>query len=160
MPQFAIRPLSWFKVNSQLRKFFNEADLRRLGESLKIKQLQPILAQPDGTIIAGERRYRAALLAGLPSLEVKIAEEQLEDRQIKLWQLQENMLRADLTPIEQVDGVDELARLNPGLKNLELAEKLHLDASMITRLRRVANCPVARTGWPTANSRAFQTRMS
>jgi ParB family chromosome partitioning protein len=113
MPQLFTKPLSWFKVNPQVRKTFDETDLRHLGESLKVKQLQPVLAQPDGTLIAGERRYRAAMLVGLATLEAKIADEQLTDSQIKLWQLQENMLRDDLKPLEQIDGVEELARLNP-----------------------------------------------
>jgi ParB family chromosome partitioning protein len=144
MPQLFVKPLPWFKVNPQVRKQFDEDDLRRLGESMKLKQLQPVLAQPDGALIAGERRYRAALLVGLPSLEVKIAEEQLTESQIKLWQLQENMLRDNLKPLEQVDGVEELARLNPQWQNKEIAEYLHLDPSMVTRLRAVANCSVAR----------------
>jgi ParB family chromosome partitioning protein len=55
------------------------------------------------------------------------------------------MLRDDLKPLEQVDGVEELARLNPRGQNRELAENLHLDPSMVTRLRAVANCPIART---------------
>src|SRR5437660_10582253 len=58
-PQVVIKPLAWFKINPQVRTSFDEQDLRRLGESLKTKQLQPVLAQPDGTLIAGDRRYRA-----------------------------------------------------------------------------------------------------
>src|SRR5437868_15454344 len=121
MPQLAIKPLAFFKTNPQVRKSFDESDLRRLGESLKVKQLQPVLCQPDGTLIAGERRYRAAKLVGLAMLEVKIADEPLSDSQIRLWQLVENMLREDLKPIEQVDGLEELARLNPQMNNTDLA---------------------------------------
>ena len=73
------KPVSWFKVGPQARKHFEEAELRLLGESLKVKQLQPVLARPDGTLIAGERRLRAAILVGLPELMVIISDEPLTD---------------------------------------------------------------------------------
>ena len=60
------KPLNWFKVARQARQHFDEAELRQLGESLKVKQLQPVVARPDGLLIAGERRLRAARLVGLP----------------------------------------------------------------------------------------------
>ena len=62
MAQLTTKPLSWFKTNPQVLKTFDEAELRLLGESLRNKQLQPVLLKPDGTIIAGKRRYRAAKL--------------------------------------------------------------------------------------------------
>ena len=137
MPQLVSKPLAFFKINPQVRKSFDEADLRRLGESLKVKQLQPVLCQPDGTLIAGERRYRAAKLVGLATLEVKIADEQMTEPELRRWQLVENMLREDLKPIEQVDGLEELARLNPEMNNKDLAGLLNIDPSMVTRLRSV-----------------------
>lgn len=140
MPQLVSKPLPWFKTNPQVRKSFDEAELSRLGESLKVRQLQPVLCQPDGTLIAGERRYRAAKLVGLATLEVKIADETLSEPEVRRWQLVENMQRSDLKAIEQVDGLEELARLNPGMSNKELAELLHIDPSMVTRLRSVARC--------------------
>lgn len=134
MPQLVSKPLNWFKTNPQVRKTFDEADLHRLGESLKVKQLLPVLCQPDGTLIAGERRYRAAKLVGLPSLEVKIADETLSDSQIRIWQLTENMQRADLSGHEKWLGCAELMCMNPGWALKDLAEHLHLDPSMVTRL--------------------------
>jgi ParB-like chromosome segregation protein Spo0J len=56
MPEITRKPLSWFKVSPQVRETFDEESLRRLAESLKVGQLQPVLARPDGTIIDGERR--------------------------------------------------------------------------------------------------------
>jgi ParB/RepB/Spo0J family partition protein len=140
MPSFQVKPLAWFKVNEQARKFFDEADLRRLGDSMRQRQLQPVLAQPDGTLIAGERRYRAAKLVGLPTLEVKIAEEMLSPAQVKVWQLCENMQRADLTGYEKWTGCAELMCINPGWQMKDLAEALHLDASMATRLLSPSRC--------------------
>lgn len=57
--------------------------------------------------------------------------------------LTENLIRSDLAPIEQVDGVDEFAKLNPGLSNKELAERVSLNPSVVTRLRAIAACPIA-----------------
>ena len=91
----------------QPRREFDEEDLQRLAESLRSRgQLQPIRVRWDAgqqswVIVSGERRWRAAGLAGLTSLacvEVKgepTPDEILED------QLIENCLRADLKPIEQ-----------------------------------------------------------
>jgi ParB family chromosome partitioning protein len=140
MPQLCSKPLSWFKTNSQVRKTFDEDDLRRLGESLKVKQLQPVLCQPDGTIIAGERRLRAAKLAGLATLEVKIADEPLSDSQNRIWQLTENMQRADLSGHEKWLGCTELMCMNQTWQMKDLAEHLHLDPSMVTRLLSPSRC--------------------
>src|SRR5437764_1416668 len=95
MPQLLSKPLSFLKRDrTQPRKLpENDADLTpeqragliSLGESLKVKQLQSILCQPDGTIIAGERRFRAAKLVGLATLEIKIADEPLSDSEKKVW---------------------------------------------------------------------------
>jgi len=90
------KPLNWFKVTPQARRHFDEAELRQLGESLKVKQLQPVLARPDGTLIAGERRLRAATLVGLPELIVIISDEPLTATRIKVFQLTENLHRAVL----------------------------------------------------------------
>lgn len=135
MPQFALKPTQWFKVNRQVRQKFNEAELRRLGESMKVKQLEPLIALADGTLICGERRLRAALLVGITHLEVKILDEEaLTPSQIQIFQITENVQREDLTGPERWRGCEELLRLNPGWTNKELAEHLKLDASMITRL--------------------------
>jgi ParB family chromosome partitioning protein len=144
MSTLQMKPLSWFKLDpNQPRKHFNEADLRHLGESLKVKHLQPVLCQPDGTIIAGERRYRAAMLVGLETLEVKIADEQLSDSQRRLWQLTENIQRKNLTGYEMWMGCAELMCMNPGWEMKSLAEALKLDPSSVTRILSPSRCTAA-----------------
>jgi ParB family transcriptional regulator, chromosome partitioning protein len=139
------KPLSWFKPDpNQPRKTFDEPQLRALGESMKARwQIQPVVAKPDGTILCGERRWRAAQLVGMTELSVIIAERPLSDSEVRIAQLTENMVREDLKAIEQVDGLEELARLNPGMNNKELAELLNIDPSSVTRLRSVARCTSA-----------------
>ncbi len=127
------KPPSWFKTAPQARHQFDEQELRLLGESLKVRQLQPLLAKPDGTLIAGERRLWAAKLVGLPSLHVIITEEPLTDTQIKVIQLTENVHRADLTEGEKYRACAELLRLNPGWTNKDLAAHLKLSEPMVTK---------------------------
>lgn len=140
MGNLTAKPLSWFKIDpNQPRKSFDEEGLRRLAESMKAQgQLQPVGARPDGRLLWGERRLRAASLAGLQELQAIITDRQMSESEIRVIQFTENMLREDLKPIEQVDGLEELARLNPGITNKALAELVHLDPSMVTRLRAIA----------------------
>ena len=70
------KPLSWFKIDkNQPRKSFNEAEDRALGESMqRLGQLQPTGAMADGTLLWGERRYRAAQFVGINELSVIITD--------------------------------------------------------------------------------------
>jgi ParB family chromosome partitioning protein len=140
MAQVVKKPVSWFKTRPQARKRFDDAELRRLGESLKVRQLQPLVCLPDGTIIAGERRYRAALLVGIAELEAKIIDDPVTEAECKRLQFTENMQRQDLTGYEQWQGCIELLRLNPGWTQKELAEQLHVDPSMVIRLLSPSKC--------------------
>ena len=143
MSQLTTKQLSWFKTNPQVRKAFDEAELRLLGESLRHKQLQPVLAKPDGTIIAGERRFRAAKLVGLKELMVIVTDEPLTEAEVRAIQLTENVHRADLTGFEKFQACKELLELNPGWQGKDLAEHLHLDPSSVTRLLSPSKCIVA-----------------
>lgn len=134
------KPLSWFKVAPQARRHFDEAELRSLGESLKVKQLQPVLARLDGTLIAGERRFRAASLAGLATLDVVISEEPLTESQLRIFQLTENIHRADLRDSEKWRACEELVRLNPGWANRDLAAHLKLGESTVTKYLSPSRC--------------------
>lgn len=150
MPQLANKPLTWPKRDAKQPRKLPErdedlppevrAELVRLGESLREKQLQPILCLPDGTILAGERRWRAARLVGLPTIEVKIADEPLTEAQISVWQMVENMQRADLTAFEQWEGIVRLEHLHPGVLAKDLAKLLSLDPSSITRMQSPSKC--------------------
>lgn len=134
MPALTSKPIGWFKPDvGQARQTYDESELRLLGGSLRERQLQPVLARPDGTIIAGNRRYRAAALVGLESLQVIIVDGELTTAQVRGIQLTENIHRSDLTPYEKWQACKELLELN-GWQGKELAEHLHLDPSTVTRL--------------------------
>jgi ParB family transcriptional regulator, chromosome partitioning protein len=140
MAEVIKKPVGWFKTRPQARKRFDENELRQLGESLKVRQLQPLVCLPDATIIAGERRYRAALLTGIAELEVKVIDDAVSEAEFKRLQFTENLQRQDLTGYEQWQGCVELLRLNPGWTQKQLGEQLHVDPSMVIRLLSPSKC--------------------
>jgi ParB family chromosome partitioning protein len=133
-------------VKDQVRKESDPKKQEELNASVKAHGiLQPLLVTVFMVLLAGHRRLAAALAAGLETVPVIITDRVLSDSEIRVIQLTENMHRADLKAIEQVEGVEELARLNPEKTNKELAELLSIDPSMMTRLRSVSKViPAAR----------------
>ncbi len=94
----------------QPRKHFDETALSELGSSIKrYGILQPLVVSPHGdkyTIIAGERRFRAAKMAGLKQVPAIVrTSEELERTEIGLV---ENVQRVDLSPIEQAVSIVKL----------------------------------------------------
>jgi ParB family chromosome partitioning protein len=104
--------LEQISLNSfQPRRYFDPEQLNELVESiLSVGILEPILVRPRGKeqyeIVAGERRYRGAKLAGLKEIPVVIRE--LSDREALEIALIENLQRQELNPVEEVEGVLEL----------------------------------------------------
>lgn len=87
----------------QPRKYFDDQSLENLAKSIKDHGIiQPLLVtEKNGKfeIVAGERRYRAAKLAGLTEIPVVVKD--LDDREIKELSIIENVQREDLNPIEE-----------------------------------------------------------
>lgn len=98
----------------QPRRFFDSEKLEQLAESIKQHGiLEPILVRslPKGQyeLVAGERRYRAAQLAGLKEVPVVVRE--LSDQEASQLALIENLQREDLNPVEETEGVLDLLTL-------------------------------------------------
>jgi ParB/RepB/Spo0J family partition protein len=120
-------------VKENVRKRFS--DLHQHADSLKRDgQLRPLLVLPDGTLVAGERTLRAAKLAGLSHVDVKVLEQELSPGEIKKLQLVENLMREGLGDAEIYLACKELMALNPEWLKKDLAAALHFDASMATRI--------------------------
>ncbi len=134
------RPVGWFRESPQIRTHFNEADDRLLGESLKVRQLEPVVCLPDGTILCGARRVRGAKLVGMTELDAMVIEDRLSEKEFKRLQFTENMQRQDLTGFEQWQGCVELMNLNPNWSQKDLAAQLHIDPSMVIRLLSPSKC--------------------
>lgn len=122
----------------QPRKHFNEEQLRELAESVKnYGILQPLLVQKKGDffeIIAGERRWRAAKLAGLKEVPVLIRD--YTKQQTVEIALIENVQRADLNPIEEAKAYQMLVQ-EFGLKQEEVAERVSKNRATITNSMRL-----------------------
>jgi ParB family chromosome partitioning protein len=93
------------------RRAFGEADLADLAQSIREHGIvQPVVVRPGGggryEIIAGERRWRAAQLAGLVEIPVIIRE--VDDRVALELAIIENVQRADLNPVEEAQGYQQL----------------------------------------------------
>lgn len=110
-------------AKKQPRTFFDEERLCELAASLKEHGLiQPIVVRKEGTkyrIIAGERRYRAAKMAGLKELQAVV----YKGEEDYLVALTENIQRQDLNPIEIADAYSELMKRR-GLTQQQLAEQI------------------------------------
>jgi ParB family chromosome partitioning protein len=129
----------------QPRKEFSEASLRELADSIRGRGiLQPILAEEDGEgryiIIAGERRWRAAGLAGLEEVPV-IVRSYSEPEKLEIA-LIENLHREDLTPIEEARAYRELMSVS-GLGQEELASRLGKNRSTVANSLRLLKLPPA-----------------
>ena len=122
----------------QPRKNFDEDSLQELAESLKqFGMLQPILVQNRGDyyeIIAGERRWRAAKIAGLKEVPVIVRE--LTDQEIVEISLIENIQREDLNPIEEAQAYKRLLT-EVHLKQDEVAERVSKSRTAVTNSMRL-----------------------
>ena len=122
----------------QPRKNFDEDSLQELADSIKqFGLLQPILVQDKKThyeIIAGERRWRAAKLAGLKEIPVIIRD--LSDQEIVEISLIENIQRENLNPIEEAQAYRRLLT-EFHLKQDEVAERVSKSRTAVTNSMRL-----------------------
>ncbi|MBS6952857.1 MAG: ParB/RepB/Spo0J family partition protein [Enterocloster asparagiformis] len=122
----------------QPRVDFNEEQMAELAESIKKRGvLQPLLVQKKGSfyeIIAGERRWRAAKMAGLKEVPVVLGEySRQESMEIALI---ENVQRADLNPIEEGRAYQQLIQ-EFGLKQEDIAERVAKNRATIANAMRL-----------------------
>ncbi|MBV8607212.1 MAG: ParB/RepB/Spo0J family partition protein, partial [Singulisphaera sp.] len=130
----------------QPREEFDEGSLQRLADSLRERgQLQPIRVQWDEgrdryIIVCGERRWRAAVMAGLPTMSCIIMEGVIEPSELLALQLIENCVREDLKPIEQAKAFRALMDRN-GWSTRDLAAKLAIVQPQIVRTLALLDLP-------------------
>jgi ParB family transcriptional regulator, chromosome partitioning protein len=123
----------------QPRSHMDDDALAELAESIKAQGvMQPILARalPRGgyEIIAGERRWRAARMAGLATVPALIKD--IPDSQALAAALIENIQREDLTPLEEAAGIQRLVQ-EFGLTHQAIAETLGRSRASVTNLLRL-----------------------
>lgn len=122
----------------QPRKSFNEDELLELAESIKIHGvIQPVILTKRGKryeLIAGERRWRAAKLAGLAKIPALVRE--YTDKEIMEVSLIENIQRQDLNPVEEAEAFKNLID-EYKMKQDDLAERVSKSRSAITNALRL-----------------------
>ncbi len=142
-------PVSSLRPNpGQPRRHFDEDALRELAASIKAQGIiQPLLVRPlaggqSYQIVAGERRWRAAQMAGLDRVPVYIRE--LSDKEVMAAALIENLQREDLNPIEEAEALQAL-RDALELTQEELATRLGKSRPAVANaLRLLQLSPTAR----------------
>lgn len=132
---------------NQPRKSFDEERISELASSIKLYGvLNPIIVHPGKIpgkyiLVAGERRLRASMLAGLTSIPAIIDYEFNHDHdRTLLVQLVENMQRADLTPLERAQAIGALKdRYNLSIR--DIAERLGISKSNVQRSLEILELP-------------------
>ncbi len=126
----------------QPRKVIDEAELQQLAESVRASGiLQPILARRVGDqleIVAGERRWRAAKIAGLGKVPVLVRT--ISDQDSAVFGLVENLQREDLNAIEKAEGF-RLLMTKLGATQEEVAKRVGLERSSVANFLRLLDLP-------------------
>jgi len=126
----------------QPRQDFDEDKLRELANSIReTGVLQPVIVRPGGAgyeIVAGERRVRAARIAGLSDVPAVVRP--YSDEQVLVLSLVENVQRADLNPIDKARAYRRLTG-HLGVTQEEVARRIGLDRSSVANLIRLLELP-------------------
>ena len=133
-------------VDPQVRKEFEPSSLDELAASLKeAGQQQPILVRQRCDkfgLIFGERRWRAAQLAGWTKIRAIVTQVDLTESEIVQRQLVENIQRVSLCPLEVAKGMQQLMELN-GLKAGVVATRLGVSAAKVSKYLGLLKFPEA-----------------
>jgi ParB family transcriptional regulator, chromosome partitioning protein len=133
---------------NQPREEFDPESLRRLADSLRERgQLQPIGVRWDEAlgvhmIVFGERRWRAAGMAGLLTVNAMIMEGSISPDDLIVVQLVENAVREDLRPIEQARAYRKLMDAK-GWSTRQVARELSVDQARVVRALALLDLPEA-----------------
>jgi ParB family chromosome partitioning protein len=137
-------PVAMIEPNlSQPRRYFDEETLQELAGSIRERGvLQPVLVRPweDGRygLVAGERRWRAAQLAGLQTIPALVSP--YDDLAALEAALIENMAREDLNPVEEARACATLVQ-DLGLSYREIGARLGCHKSVVSNLMRLLQLP-------------------
>ena len=127
---------------NQPRKTFDEEKILELSDSIKAHGIiQPIVVRVHDKgyeIVAGERRWRAAIKAGLTKVPCLVKE--LDDEENMLMAIIENMQRENLNPIEEAEGVQQMAE-RFGMTQEEISKSVGKSRPYITNIVRLLKLP-------------------
>jgi ParB family transcriptional regulator, chromosome partitioning protein len=124
----------------QPRRVFDQVALDRLADSIRRSgMMQPVVLRPgqaagEFELVAGERRWRAAQMAGLPAVPAVVHD--LSDEDSAEWGVVENVQREDLNPIEKAMAFRALLE-RFGYTHGQIAERVGLDRSSVANMLRL-----------------------
>ena len=128
--------------HQQPRTTFDQAKLDELAQSIRASGIiQPLLLRRRGgmfELVAGERRWRAAQIAGLSTVPAIVRD--IPDEKLLELALIENIQRADLNPVEEANAYKKLIE-SLGLTQEEVAQRVGRDRSFITNYLRILKLP-------------------
>ncbi|MDG4556823.1 MAG: ParB/RepB/Spo0J family partition protein [Candidatus Contendobacter sp.] len=131
---------------SQPRRTIDPAELEHMAATIRVLGIiQPIVVRPlDGSsgdryeIVAGERRWRAAQLAGMSTVPTIVRT--LDERRTALYSLAENIARSDLNPMDLARGYRSVVEEH-GFSQTELAEAIGQNVKTVNRVLRLLKLP-------------------
>jgi len=139
--QFARKPLAWYKRAHNIRKTTRSEEARHeMAESLKVRQLHPLLARSDGTLIDGYLRLDSAEHGGITHLDTVITDEDLAPDQITEYQFISVVFREDVSAHDKWLALEAIKKAHPQWQAKDLAAHLKIDPSMVTRLLCPGRC--------------------
>jgi ParB family transcriptional regulator, chromosome partitioning protein len=128
--------------HEQPRTTFDQAKLEELAQSIRTTGvIQPLLVRPVGglfELVAGERRWRAAQMAGLSRIPAIVRD--IPDEKLLELALIENIQRAELNPVEEANAYKRLIE-SLGLTQDEVARRVGRDRTFVTNYLRVLKLP-------------------
>ena len=128
--------------HQQPRTTFDQAKLDELAQSIRASGIiQPLLLRRRGgmfELVAGERRWRAAQIAGLRTVPAIVRD--IPDEKLLELALIENIQRADLNPVEEANAYKKLIE-SLGLTQEEVAQRVGRDRSFVTNYLRILKLP-------------------
>jgi ParB family chromosome partitioning protein len=136
-------PLDQIRPNpEQPRRHFDPQSLAELAESIRERGvLQPVIVKRDGDgsylLLAGERRYRASKMVGLPAIPAMVR----DDHPLEIAMI-ENLQREDLTPLEEALGIASLIAAQ-GYTHAEVADMLHKSRPHVSNTLALTRLPVS-----------------
>ena len=127
----------------QPRKIYDEQSLEELAETIKeigiiqAPVVRPVAKRGRYILVAGERRWRAAKIAGLKEINVKIH----EGNDYRSIALIENLQREDLTPVEEAAAVNDLIEQDPNINQSNVGQIIGKPRQTVNQLLKINSLP-------------------
>lgn len=140
-----LKPCEIKILDNQPRKYFDEYELKLLADSISANGIiQPLSVRKNGEgqyeIIAGERRYKAAVMAGLRRIPCVL--HKADRKTVAIYSIVENLQRSDLSIFEEAEALKQLTT-DYGMSQIETAVKLGMSQSTLSNKLRLLKLDVS-----------------